>query len=1170
MKLDELHLIAFGPFTDLKLDLSGGRQGLHVIYGPNEAGKSSTLRALIDLLYEIPRTTADAFLHPYSRLRIGAVIRPADGEPLQVVRRKGSKGTLLSAETDEPIDEAELTALLQGVDREFFTSFFGIDQPTLVRGGEQILAQGGDLGQALFSAALPTGDLRATLAELDTEAGELYKRNASKPTINRAISEHKAARRELKEASLAGNVWLSHHRALSEANEELERLGQELTELMALRNRLVRLSRVLPLLSARSELLIRREALRRQTLLPAGFAAERREAQQTRRDALEACRRTEAKLARLRAEARALDVPERLLTEADSIEAFYQRLGSHLQARHDRPGLLDRAEQRRRDAAAGARTIAPELDLEAIEAMRPVIARQRSIQTLANQYQAIENAQVTAREALERADDQRRVTAEAVEELSADAREADVAGLRRVLAWVRRAGDLDQAIEQARHEASRSRETAEVNLRQLGLRDRPLDALESTAVPARESIERFEEREVELRERRRETDKSIEQVGRSLRTLERRLEELRGASGEIPSEEALLAARAARDRTWSTLCDQLEASPAPAEAAPTAELCQRLDAGLREADELADRLRREADRVQKHAALTAQREELLQERVVLEETARSQAEESAGHETSWRKLWAASEVEPMSPREMSSWLTRFDALRDRLGAVRKAEGRVTELREQRDERRQKLAVELEKLGEAVWAGGEQLGPVVTAAEELVARLERDAARREELARRLSQLEVERRRAEDELRRSELERERWRGQWGEVIVELGLDANAAPAEVEDVLATLTGVFTELDQAIELERRVAGIDRDAELFAAEVRGFAVELDPDLGEVDPERAILELHQRLKTARQASTAAAKLRGQINDRQEELTAAEAQIETARERLSDLMALAGVTEEEQLPEAERRSDQRRTAEQDLKRIEDQLLREGEGATIEALLDEAAEIDPDELPGRIQQLEHEVDQRQHRRDQLIEQKGRQEAELARMDGNARAAEVADRTQEIIATLRGEVERYLRLRLASTILRDQIERFRSENQSALLQRGGELLSRLTLGALTDLQTEYDDDDEPLLVGVRTDGTTLGVTAMSAGTRDQLYLALRLATLERYLTQTAEPLPFVVDDILINFDDDRSSATLEVLAELSELTQVVLFTHHRRVQDIAEALDRPRTIFVHRLGC
>jgi len=89
----------------------------------------------------------------------------------------------------------------------------------------------------------------------------------------------------------------------------------------------------------------------------------------------------------------------------------------------------------------------------------------------------------------------------------------------------------------------------------------------------------------------------------------------------------------------------------------------------------------------------------------------------------------------------------------------------------------------------------------------------------------------------------------------------------------------------------------------------------------------------------------------------------------------------------------------------------------------------------------------------------------------------------------------------------------------------------------------------------MGVRSDGARLGVEGMSSGTRDQLYLALRLATAETY--SQGEPLPFIVDDVLVNFDEERTAATLRVLREMGRHTQVILFTHHRHLAALAEEL-------------
>jgi uncharacterized protein YhaN len=87
------------------------------------------------------------------------------------------------------------------------------------------------------------------------------------------------------------------------------------------------------------------------------------------------------------------------------------------------------------------------------------------------------------------------------------------------------------------------------------------------------------------------------------------------------------------------------------------------------------------------------------------------------------------------------------------------------------------------------------------------------------------------------------------------------------------------------------------------------------------------------------------------------------------------------------------------------------------------------------------------------------------------------------------------------------------------------------------------------------------------MSDGAADQLYLAVRLASVETYLSRH-EPLPFLVDDVLIQFDDDRAAAALGVLAELSRKTQVLMFTHHRHLLDLARREVGPETLFSYEL--
>ena len=203
-----------------------------------------------------------------------------------------------------------------------------------------------------------------------------------------------------------------------------------------------------------------------------------------------------------------------------------------------------------------------------------------------------------------------------------------------------------------------------------------------------------------------------------------------------------------------------------------------------------------------------------------------------------------------------------------------------------------------------------------------------------------------------------------------------------------------------------------------------------------------------------------------------------------------------------------------------------------------------------------------------RDALRDQRQTLQNEIKAKDGNAAAANASEEAEQQLATVVSGVEQYLRLQIAALILEQRIEDYRKKNQAPVLARAGELFSKLTMESYANLRDELDDTGKPILLGVRPNDEEVFIDGMSDGSRDQLYLALRLATIEQHLSK-GEPMPFVVDDILIGFDDNRTRVCLEVLSELAASTQVLLFTHHRRVLELADAIDAEAGIFSHELA-
>jgi uncharacterized protein YhaN len=147
----------------------------------------------------------------------------------------------------------------------------------------------------------------------------------------------------------------------------------------------------------------------------------------------------------------------------------------------------------------------------------------------------------------------------------------------------------------------------------------------------------------------------------------------------------------------------------------------------------------------------------------------------------------------------------------------------------------------------------------------------------------------------------------------------------------------------------------------------------------------------------------------------------------------------------------------------------------------------------------------------------------------------------------------------------VLEREVERYREQHQGPVLKRASALFPRLTLGRYRGLRVGVE---ERQIVALREDGKEVTVDGLSEGTRYQLYLALRIASLERYLERNPA-LPLVLDDILIHFDDERAGAALAVLGELSERIQILFFTHHARDLTLAAAAIPSAGLFRHGLS-
>jgi uncharacterized protein YhaN len=230
------------------------------------------------------------------------------------------------------------------------------------------------------------------------------------------------------------------------------------------------------------------------------------------------------------------------------------------------------------------------------------------------------------------------------------------------------------------------------------------------------------------------------------------------------------------------------------------------------------------------------------------------------------------------------------------------------------------------------------------------------------------------------------------------------------------------------------------------------------------------------------------------------------------------------------------------------------------------------LDPAALAAHEQDLAERSDEVEREITLLNQNIGGYKIGFEKMRAESNAAEAAAVAQASLARVRENAARWSRVKLAMVILAREIERYRDENQAPLLASASSLFARLTLGAFSGVKAGFDDKDKPCLRCLRAqkdaEAVEVDVSGLSDGTRDQLYLALRLASLLRR-AEVSEPMPLVLDDALIQLDDQRASAALAVLAEVAEKMQVLFFTHHARLVELARAAVPAGQLVVHELA-
>lgn len=1146
MRIESLSIERYGIHADRRFDFA---PGLQVIYGPNEAGKTTLLQLVRDLFFGFKDRHPYKFEEHAGPLKAAAVCETREGRRFSFFRQKG-RPDLVTGEfsgTRESIDADKLERLLGGISPSTYPQIFAFSIDELRKGGELLKEAG--LHRALFGVGMGgLPQLQALQQRVQKVQSELLNTHgaAKKQVINGLLDQIQKAKETHKQSLLRPQEYTRQLDNLHHLEQQVLAVRARLEELRQEQHRLQRYQRAVP---------IQREcALLRETLSglpqPGSFPAD---AVERYAKLLERQREVDAELVRLDEESTtAPDTAEteiddeRLLKAAGEIRSLQGKHAALANQAEKQKSLQDRIAQGRRDLEATLRSLpsgwsserlsmfdhaTPDVELleQIVRATGQLGQKQESIETESTRLNA--KIEELNQKLLSAPEDHRLPALESLLE----SREQE---------WKSRT-----RLKQVQHEISRLCDELEVQRKVLASgvtwTVAPPDDMESlidVATPLPSAVAEFEREWAQLGAERDDLAATLKRQQLELKTVVRKLEELQRVR-EIPDPAQLPLLRAKRDVLWTDLSRHLTSPTTSASPAPIAGLVNDFQQVIHDCDALVDDLLQSAEDVAHRSRLQAEIAQLHQS---LDESAAGIAQNEQSQsalQARWKGFWEPTGVAPHPPAVMWDWLSRLDAFRELHAEL---------LANERDEleREAEVAGTHRELNRAfdkavdfddAWRQAQSLRDELRENRSLRSRLldEHHAASGQVSA-------LESQRFDMTLKLVELQ------QRGLAIAQRYEFPSDWDCEVSlRSLEALRDASRRRNELAEWESLVAEQSQQWGRFREELAELINRVAPDLDST-ASKSLVALETRL----QAAESRVERRRQLEDRRthaehDRLVAHRRQLETI-EQIDRLASACGVASTElqtfvQQVAAASESQARLTA---LQGHLATILQAGESEEV------LAEQDLDRIAARLSGIESDIRLAQDEQNAAQQQVGVLRHALLQWEDDEKPLRAAAEIASLQARLAHAVDQWVPLALADALMTSARERFQKLHQPRLIAEVERLFSRMTNGEYQQIVCSLDqDEEEPISVRHRS-GRLRTTSQLSAGTSEQLYLAIRLAYVADY-SRLSEPLPMVMDDVLVNFDEGRALQTLELLVELAESSQILFLTCHRRTIDLLRQL-------------
>jgi len=1156
MELKKLKIENYGIFKNKEFTIPD--ENMVVLYGPNETGKTTLLHCIRETFFGF-KIMKNPYQFNSENMASEVNLKMKDGREIYYRREKSRKTPILGEiiGTGIDLDEDRLYQLFGNINNEIYWNIFGFSLSELTQGEESLKNK--EITEVLYGSGMGgVTNIEEIKSLIYDEESELFKTTGRKPKLNNLMSQIKEKEKEMREHIIAPSNYSNNLRDLKNKEKGKIELDNKLKEIKKRKNHIdILLDAYEPFIEIKKD----KEALDNISL-PTDIPINIKEIYG---ESNKEIKRLEKELSDIRTDMDSFEKKrdvisynKKLIDEKLMLETLFSEIKRIESCHKDIPMITTRSNMLQNSILDSLKSIENTWDMNFLKAFNPNITDRSDFENLIKLYGELDKKLDKIKDQIQ---DQKNKVDSIRIKLKEENEVKDITKKEKILDKSREISSIEKEYNRLLSEGKKS----EINLKNLWNKLFPLlkeDQDIDFSIPLDNTLNKFEK---EFEKKNAELDRLNHELESTERQLINENEDINSLiKSKVPIDRNdLHEKREFRDLGWELIKKKYieEGKKISQENIKRwlgdkhSNLSTAYEESVKESDQFSDQLYTNSEMVAIKEDLEKRKSK--QEKLISDFQKRISKvkEELTNLNFKWHEQWKECGFKPLTPNEMKEWVSNYKILADFLKNKKDMDIRINELKNKMDDFLKDAKTHFPNItNKNINTIMEKLNKEIQESRDSKTRIKHYNKELEEI-----QSDIQKKIN----KKQELEKDvnEWKNKWISLLNKIGFNSEWDTDISDKVLRLLDESKQKMKEDEENHIRLKRMNNAVNDFKKRIKDITQRLNwKRFDEKNPEKTVEELYSMVSEEQKKEQNRIKLQEKIDDRLIEKNKKEKEHKQHQKEIKNLFNKTNVENDEEFLSLLSRFEQSKNLKIQIEKNTDYLnkVRFKEELNYDDLLNELEDIDFASIELEKKQLEAEEIEKYNQWEQHFKEYVALEENFKKFDGSAKAAELANEVEFLRSEFDTSMDRYISLVMARRLLQEAVNRFEKEHQPELLNIINKIFGKITNGSYTHIKTSLDKEN-PFRV-VDKNGNEKTPEQLSTGTREQLYLAIRLGYIE-YYSRKSEILPIIMDDVMVNFDDKRAQNTAKTIMDLSKDKQIILMTCHentiKRFQKIQNSI-------------